>query len=210
MRNSTRMMMMNYPNSGYGESMGYSENNMPEIRMDYGGMEYPEQRFNDRRGRPHYDNGRFAPRNEMSYGNNAYSGYGENYGENRMGEFDGARMHKGGSHNEQQMGFSYQDEEQRMPFSQMMAEKWVRGMEDGPHWNEEQVRMIMEQRKVRCDFWEFFAAMNAIYSDYGEVLKKHGLGNKLDLYVDMAKAFIEDEDAQPDKMARYYQCIVQH
>lgn len=35
-------------------------------RMDYGGSDYngPDSRFRDRRGREHYDNGRFAPQND--------------------------------------------------------------------------------------------------------------------------------------------------
>ena len=102
-----------------------------------------------------------------------------------------------------------------MPFSQMTAEKWMRSMENedgtkGPHWSMDQVKMLMGQRGISADPWAFMAALNAMYSDYSKVFKKHGIGDKMDLYVDLAKAFIDDKDAQPDKLARYYQYIVKH
>ena len=49
-----------------------------------------------------------------------------------------------------------------------------------------------------------------MYSDYSKVFKKYGVGDKLDFYVDMAKAFIEDKDAQPGKLRRYYTYVVKH
>ena len=51
-------------------------------------------------------------------------------------------------------------------------------------------------------------AINLIYSDFSPVAKKHGVGGNLDFYVDMAKAFLEDKDAGPNKIARYYECVV--
>ena len=54
----------------------------------------------------------------------------------------------------------------------------------------------------------FWVALNMIYSDYVKVAKKFGVGDKIDFYVDMAKAFLDDKDAGPDKLARYYKYIV--
>jgi len=34
--------------------------------------------------------------------------------------------------------------------------------------------------------------------------------NKMDFYAEISKAFICDEDAQPDKTARYYDYIAKH
>ena len=47
-----------------------------------------------------------------------------------------------------------------------------------------------------------------IYSDYVKVAKKHGVGDKIDFYADMAKSFLCDKDAPKDKLARYYEYIV--
>ena len=174
-------------NGGYEEPIRY---NMPSMGYNepYVGREYdvPENR--------RYKNGRFAPMRgnydpSMHYGN-------------RMG------------HEPMQIGFAGEYDSE-MPFNQMTAEKWTHEMENedgskGPHWNIEQVKMLMGQKGIAGDPWEFYAAINAMYSDYGKVLKKHGVGDKLDVYIDMAKAFMDDKDAQPDKLARYYKYIVKH
>lgn len=92
---------------------------------------------------------------------------------------------------------------------------WMKGAtnEDGsrgPHWTMEQTKQLQAQKNISCDPIEFWAAMNMIYSDYYKVAKKHGIGSSIDFYADMAKAFIDDKDARPDKMSRYFAYIVQH
>ena len=79
----------------------------------------------------------------------------------------------------------------------------------GPHWSMDQVEQIMRQKNIQCDPAEFFAAVNAMFSDYSEVAQKHGV-NKQDFYIDMAKAFLEDKDAVKDKAAAYYMYVVKH
>lgn len=79
----------------------------------------------------------------------------------------------------------------------------------GPHWSMEQVRQVMEQRGIDCDPLEFYAVLNAVYSDYCAVAKRHGV-NKPEFYIDMAKAWIDDQDAAKGKAARYFHYIVKH
>lgn len=102
-----------------------------------------------------------------------------------------------------------------MPFTKDMADMWMKGMtnEDGskgPHWTIEQTKQLQAQKHVDCDPIEFWAAMNMIYSDYFKAAKKFGVGNNIDFYVDMAKAFLDDKDAREDKIGRYFAYIVQH
>lgn len=102
-----------------------------------------------------------------------------------------------------------------IPFTHKMALEWTAGMKNsdgskGPHWTMEQVRHVMEQNDIQFDLPQFFAVMNAVYSDYCAVAKKHGIGNKIDFYVDLAKAWLEDADAVEDKAARYFEYIVKH
>lgn len=111
------------------------------------------------------------------------------------------------------MGHAMPDETPK--FTKDMAEKWMKGLENsdgsrGPHWSMEQAKQVMASKGVPGDPLPFFVALNAMYADYSKVFKRHGVGDKLDLYVDMAKAFLEDEDAQPEKLARYYRYIVKH
>lgn len=99
-------------------------------------------------------------------------------------------------------------------FNSQMAAEWTKGMENedgthGPHWTMEQTDKVMSQRGVKCDPVQFWVTMNMIYSDYCRVFQKYGVGDKIDFYADMAKAFLDDKDAMPDKLARYYAYIVQ-
>ena len=60
-----------------------------------------------------------------------------------------------------------------------------------------------------CDETEFYAVLNAMYSDFSGVAQKHGV-HKQDFYLDLAKAFLEDKDSVKDKAAAYYMYIVKH
>lgn len=102
-------------------------------------------------------------------------------------------------------GASAQTEELDMA----MAEEWMRSLQNedgtrGAHWTMEQAKQVLNQRKINCDPLEFWVALNVMYSDYAPVFKKHGVGERVDIYADMAKAFLDDKDAAPDKLASYY------
>lgn len=99
-----------------------------------------------------------------------------------------------------------------MPMTKEIAEEWTSNMKNedgtkGPHWKMEQVKQLMAQKGIQYDPWEFFVILNAMYSDYCAVLKKHGV-NTIDVYVDLACAWLNDTDAMPDKASRYYEYIV--
>lgn len=77
----------------------------------------------------------------------------------------------------------------------------------GPHWSMDQTKQVAAQKNVSENPLEFWVAMNMMYSDYCAMAKKHNV-NTVDFYVDMAKAFLDDKDAKPDKLGRYYYSIV--
>ncbi len=88
---------------------------------------------------------------------------------------------------------------------------WVGAMKNadgthGGHWTMEQTEQARKQRGIDCDPVEFYAAMNMMYSDYCKAAEKVGAVS-VDFYVYMAKAFLEDKDAEPHKLARYYHYI---
>lgn len=105
---------------------------------------------------------------------------------------------------EHQMGFHGNTEK---GFTEKLAKEWVESM-DGK-WSMEDVKPFMAQVSFNGNPLEFFAVMNALYSDYCEVAKRFGI-DRPEFYAMMAKAFIEDEDAVEDKVAKYYECIVEH
>jgi len=99
-------------------------------------------------------------------------------------------------------------------FTRQTADEWMSRIKSsdgstGPHWTYDQSKQVMEQRKINCDSAQFYAALNAVYSDFGAVAKKHGVSN-IEFFADLAKAWLEDKDAVPDKAAAYYAYIVEH
>lgn len=108
-------------------------------------------------------------------------------------------------------------EYQEKEFDRHTAEKWVRSMrnEDKAHpvggkWSPDMLKPLAQKYGIPTDgkrFWEFYAMTNAMYSDYGEVARKFGITSP-EFYVCMAKAWMDDKDAEPEKTALYYEYIV--
>lgn len=73
----------------------------------------------------------------------------------------------------------------------------------GPHFSMEKAKEVMKQYNVDCDPTEFWVVINSLYSDYDQALKKNN-ASTLELYACLAKAWIEDQDAVPDKASAYY------
>lgn len=96
-----------------------------------------------------------------------------------------------------------------------MALDWVKDMKNandtrGPHWKPEEVKQLIQQKGLDVDFWPFYAALNAEYSDRCKVNEKHGV-SKIDFYLDSVMAFwLHDEDAVKNKVTAYYECVVDH
>lgn len=101
--------------------------------------------------------------------------------------------------------------------SESTAKKWVSYMKNedgtvGEHWTMEQTTAVGEQHGV---MWSevskcvWYATLNMMYSDYCKVAKKYGV-DSVDFYIDMAKAFLFDEDSVPpeEKITEYYYHIV--
>lgn len=136
--------------------------------------------------------------------------------EDGMGKHGGSRMSAGGVKPPHSMGKSeeYEDEEE-MELDDHLAHEWTAAMKNedgskGPHWTKEQTKLFMTQVGASSvEPVEFFAVMNAMYSDYCKVAKKYGV-DKPEYYAELAKAWFEDKDAVEDKAARYYKCIVKH
>lgn len=98
-----------------------------------------------------------------------------------------------------------------------IAEEWTESMHgsdpakpSGAKWAADQIKPIAQKYGIPTEgerFWEFFAVMNAMYSDYYAVAKKYNMLTP-DFFADMAMAFISDKDAVENKTMMYYECIV--
>ena len=205
------------------------------MEMGMGGYE-PEGRFRDRRGRDHYDNGRFAP---MRSGYAPEGPYGEDGGPFRMEQRGGEGMRPIGFNSdwggEMRMGADatlpryremermpgnrpmmggYMAEHQHRKLDERTAMEWVKSMKnaDGgksPHWTMDQIKQVAKSKGLDKEIEpvELFAVLNALYSDYDPLFKKYGVST-IDFYVDMAKAWIMDEDAVENKAMAYWECVV--
>lgn len=97
------------------------------------------------------------------------------------------------------------------PMTKQEAESWVSRMKNadgsvGAHWPMDKTEQVRTQRGINCDPVKFWVAMNMMYSDYCETAKKNNVST-VDFFADMAKAFLDDVDAGPDKLARYHKYV---
>lgn len=111
----------------------------------------------------------------------------------------------------QEDGYSAASASTVLPMTKHFAEEWVSHMKNvdgthGGHWTMDQAEQVRAQRGFDCDPVQFWAAMNMMYSDYCVAAKKAG-ANTVDFYADMARAFLDDKDAKPHKMARYMKYV---
>lgn len=153
-----------------------------------------------RRGQPRWQNGRFKPRGaSMHYG-------GEEEDEPHQMRFGGV------------VGVSQEGSGKNAKLTKAQAEEWVEGMENdneqhpkggifswemAKDWAQKVGIQPVGQRMI-----DFYAAMNAMYSDYSSVAAKYKV-DAPEFYAHMAKAFIDDPDAIKNKTAMYYKCIVE-
>ncbi len=245
-----------------GDRRGYDR---PDMWDGYSG---PESRFRDRDGREHYNDGRFAPMNQGSFGMEVIreamarlsprSEYMEPYSHYPMTPYVPPVYRREdwqtreGHRPMNKIGFSVDGEMERLPrelgheypmsagyegreemsrhqgegysvgqrprvmpvFNRQMAEEWVSQMRNadgtrGPHFSMEKAKEVMKQYNVDCDPLEFWVALNFLYSRYDQALKKNN-ASTLELYACFAKAWIEDQDAVPNKLAAYYTYVVKH
>lgn len=99
------------------------------------------------------------------------------------------------------------------------AKEWVENMEnedeshpEGGKWTMEEVKPYAQKLGIPAEgqkFIDFYAMMNAMYSDYYKVAKKYNVATP-DFFAEMAKSWIDDSDAVKNKTAIYYDCIVKH
>lgn len=104
------------------------------------------------------------------------------------------------------------------PLDRKAAEEWVRSMcntdperPEGECWTMEEVKELVKKLHMPMTekkLVEFYAIINAMYSDFYGVAEKFGLVND-EFFAELAKAWLADEDAVKDKAAAYYQYIVE-
>lgn len=99
----------------------------------------------------------------------------------------------------------------KMPckFSEEDAKEWIAAMDPPARWTMDQTTTVMASKGYSHRPCEFWVVMNMLYSDYGKTMAKYG-ADKPEVWADMTDAFLNDPDAVPHKVGRYYRDIVEH
>ena len=64
----------------------------------------------------------------------------------------------------------------------------------GEHWTLQQINTVVTSNNLSYNKYDLYYVMNMLYSDFSEVV-----GTDANIYLKMAKAYIDDPDASEDK-----------
>lgn len=85
------------------------------------------------------------------------------------------------------------------------AERIVRAMRPkGQYWSYTQVLDLVKSKGVTGDWVNWYLVMNMVYNDFCATAKHFGLHNDVEFFYHLAKDFIEDPDAKPMKVEKYF------
>lgn len=85
------------------------------------------------------------------------------------------------------------------------AEDIVRHMSPrGQNWSYSQAKDFVESHGVQDNWVNWYLVLNMVYNDYYATAKVFGLQNDAEFYFNLAKDFIEDPDAKPLKVEKYF------
>lgn len=166
-------------------------------RMRYDTGPYYEGGYDDRMYMPTYPH---MPPSQMMGGMMSGGREGNSYGD----IYAHGTIYAPNAMNKPSRGFDkawYNDEDDHS-VDEHKAREWVRKMSSGEHFKPEITDQYRSSACPDCDKWEFYTAMNAMYSDHYKTAQKMGV-DKPDFYAHMAKDFLMDEDAKPGKLAKY-------
>ena len=102
-------------------------------------------------------------------------------------------------------------------FNEEHARKAVMKMENedgtrGPHWSLEETSALASQYGIslsgKFNRYDWFVALNMVYSDYYKVLLNITGSNNIKHYIEFAKAWLNDKDIDEGKMWYYYQYVM--
>lgn len=191
MKKATKLMMMDHMGNRQSESMPLRERGEYQHGYHHG---YP-------RGYSHEP--------EYEYGNRGMMRSGYDYPYEDDDYAGGARMVQAGGTFWMQPQHTQQHMQSRevQPLTESTAMQWMQKLQNadgstGAHWRAEQTEQYRQSICPECKKWEFFAAMNMLYSDYCDVMNRLGV-SKPEAYAHMAKAFLMDADAADHKIEKY-------
>lgn len=89
--------------------------------------------------------------------------------------------------------------------SRAKAEKIVTDMKPyGQMWSYEQIEQLLHKKSIDSPATDWYLVMNMCYNDYFNTAKIYGLQSDESFYFNLASNFINDQDAKPHKVAKYF------
>ena len=96
-----------------------------------------------------------------------------------------------------------------LEFTEEDAEAWVSAMNPPARWTMDQTTDVMNKQGFHHKPCEFYAVMNALFSDYGKTMAKFN-ADKPEVWAALAHDWLDDADAEDGKTGRYFRDIVKH
>lgn len=85
------------------------------------------------------------------------------------------------------------------------AERIVRNMKPrGQYWSYTDIENFLKDKGVTTDIVDYYMVMNMAYNDYYGTAAAYGLQKDPEFYFSIAKDFIQDPDAKPHKVSKYF------
>lgn len=85
------------------------------------------------------------------------------------------------------------------------AEKIVKAMRPrGQYWSYNQIMDYTKEKGIKEDCTSWYLVMNMVYNDYYDTAKLFGHQNDVEFFYCLAKDFIDDPDAKPFKVEKYF------
>lgn len=86
------------------------------------------------------------------------------------------------------------------------AEAYVKAMRPaGQHWTHKQVKEYLATKGITERITDYYLVMNMVFNDYQKTAQLFNLQNDVEFYFSLARDFIEDVDAKPFKVERYFE-----
>lgn len=96
-------------------------------------------------------------------------------------------------------------EKQAYKITDSEAERLVKAMKPrGQNWSLKQVREYLATKGITEDCTYYYLVMNMAYNDYYSTAAMFGLQSDPEFFYSIAKDFIEDADAKPFKVEKYF------
>lgn len=102
-------------------------------------------------------------------------------------------------------------------FNESCAIKVVSKMQNedgsyGEHWSLQETTTIANQYGIsltgKFNKYDWYVAMNMIYSDYYKVIRAITNNDNIKIYIEFAKAWLNDKDVDEGKMWYYYKYVI--